>query len=289
MAMKSWKGFIRCKHWWRTTTRRLRFSTLRIRSNRYRIRELGIISMASQRHHKQKQKAIAKWGFFWETHKAIVKLQTDAKHHFFLMVARKIVDNWRGFTDYISDVKRKSRAVMALSSKFCVKAHFTILYDLWWEEERVRRAAKHGEYYNRRHYFDRFILGAIRMRLEKQMAIVIQKHGRKHIVLQRKIIPIERMAALNGFCKGRIGRYLDDSNITLSVNVKNMTYVIKASFVSEQIRRKNDYYTKTTKLASKIMDELKQEFKEKLIVPKFHTYAFPTPQPSEKKLQRIIR
>jgi len=100
-----------------------------------------------------------------------------------------------------------------------------------------------------------------------------------------------RTAALDKFFRGRIGRYLEDCKVEENVQFRKIDsdlVNVVAVFFSEQVRRRGQFFFKTKKLESPIMQNLHKEVKENLLIPKLTQYSFPFPPPSAHMLNKIL-
>ncbi len=288
LVMKNWKEFVWALEWWRVTARSLRFYNLRVQSRRIAAQEAGIVRMKEKRTKKQQTNFLVKFQEFATIQKRIKRLNRDAATFFFSMFVRKVVLEWRYHTEYRLSVRERGLIQKRLTKKNITRRMWDEWFRIWWEKEREHRATQHGLLYTSRHYFVRFIAGATRMKLERKSATAMQKTVRRFVVRSRNPIEIFRNDSLNSFTKGRIGRYLDDSNVKMEVLYRGKIVTVHASFVCEQVRRRNSFSLRTKKLSTSVESLLRNEFISNLIVPKFMTYAFPTPPPSKPLLQKIL-
>ena len=269
----------------------MRFLNLRRRSLRHHAISKGSAALAVKRNAKFCGIALGRMYDFAYVSKRTKALNEQAAKHFFNMYARRVLYEWADVTAYRRDVRRRGGLVARNVFEHFRLRSWTTWFSQWWDKEVERRADHHGLRYTLRHYLVRFVRGGRKMKQERLASYEIQKTARRFLVKGRLPTKALRAAALDTFFRGRIGRYLEDCRVEEHVRFRNTDpHLIKVLgvFISEQVRRRGQFFFKTKKLENPIMLNLRKEVKENLLIPKFTQYSFPFPLPSAHMLDKIL-
>jgi hypothetical protein len=290
-TMKNWKNFVHYMNMWRVIARGLRFLNLRRRSRRHNAISKGSAALAVKRNAKFCGIALGRMYDFAYVSKRTKKLNEQAAKHFFTMYSRRVLYEWADLTAYRRDVRRRGDLVARTTFEHFRLRSWNTWFRQWWDKEVEKRANHHGLRYTLRHYLIRFVKGGRKMKQERLASYKLQKTARRFLIKKRAPTRALRAAAVDKFFRGRIGRYHEDCRVEEHVRFRKIDpHLIKVSgvFISEQVRRKAQFFFKTKKLENPIMLNLRKEVKENLIIPKFTQYSFPFPLPSAHMLNKIL-
>ncbi|GMH75395.1 hypothetical protein TrLO_g812 [Triparma laevis f. longispina] len=288
-SFRNWVMFRHCMVEWRRLTRTMRFYNLRVMSKRIRYLHDGSEVLRAKRERVFRGKAIGKLYDFAYESKRTRELNKKAKEHFFQMFVRRVLYEWCDVAHHRKTTRDKGVAVAASTLHNFMRRNYDVWFQQWWDKETEHRADVHGRNFTVVHYFRRFRKASTAYKNERIASYAIQKTMRRFMIRKKGLIEIHRANRRDTFSRGRVGRYLEDSKIEEKIKVRGVNIWVNVQFVSEQIRRRKSFFLKLAKLNTPYMDEIQEQLKDRLVIPKFAQFSFPTPLPSKYLASRILR